>query len=49
MVPAESNHKLAEYTLDELLYAVPNIFGLKTFGKRVSVCLMDDRVRVAMM
>lgn len=49
MVPAQSNHELAEYTLDELLSAVPRVLGLKTFGKRVAICLMDDRVRVAMM
>ncbi|KDR72939.1 hypothetical protein GALMADRAFT_73434 [Galerina marginata CBS 339.88] len=49
MVPADSNHELAGYTLDELLCAMPEAFGLKAFGVRVSVCLMDDIVREGMM
>ncbi|KAF9560436.1 hypothetical protein CPC08DRAFT_762730 [Agrocybe pediades] len=49
MVPAQSNHDLAEYTLDELLSATPNILGLRALGRRVAICLMDDIVPEAMM
>ncbi|KAF9524241.1 hypothetical protein CPB83DRAFT_861677 [Crepidotus variabilis] len=49
MVPAQSNHETAIHTLDELLSAVPDALGLKSFGQRISICLMSERVRVAMM
>ena len=49
MVPEDSNHELADNTLDELLSAVPEAFGLKAFSKRVSIALLDDIVREAMM
>jgi len=49
MVPAQSNADVARYTLDELLAAAPGALGIKKFGEKVSICLMDDITRVAMM
>ncbi|KAF8966173.1 hypothetical protein BDZ97DRAFT_1658235 [Flammula alnicola] len=49
MVPAETNKEIAGYTVDELLSAAPKAFGVKAFGVRVVICLMDDIVRQAMM
>jgi hypothetical protein len=49
MVPAKSNHDTAAHTLNELLAAVPQAFGLKNFGQRIAISLMDDIVRKAMM
>ncbi|THU89140.1 hypothetical protein K435DRAFT_678567, partial [Dendrothele bispora CBS 962.96] len=49
MVPAESNHFVANYTLEELLHVLPARFGIKNFARRVSITLLDDIVREAMM
>jgi hypothetical protein len=49
MVPADSNYKTARHTLAELLAAVPEAFGLKAFAEKIAICLMEDRVREAMM
>ena len=49
MVPDPINAEVASYTLDELLFAVPEVFGLKTFAQRISICLLDDAVRVSML
>lgn len=49
MVPAPTNAEVAAYTMDELLTAVPETFGLKTFAQRASICLLDESVRVSMM
>ena len=49
MVPDPTNAEVASYTLDELLFAVPQAFGLKTFARRISICLLEDIVRVSMM
>lgn len=49
MVPAQSNHDLAGFTLEELLAAVPEFCGLKAFARRLAMCAMDDNVREAMM
>ncbi len=49
MVPAKSNHDTAVHTLNELLAAAPQAFGLKNFGQRIAISLMDDIVRKAMM
>lgn len=48
MVPEDSNHELAGYTLGELLSAVPDALGLKGFAEKVSISLLDDIVREAM-
>ncbi|EDQ98946.1 uncharacterized protein LACBIDRAFT_318452 [Laccaria bicolor S238N-H82] len=50
MIPAETNKEVAEYTMAELLSAVPTRFGLRSFAvTRVALCLLEDRVRVGMM
>jgi hypothetical protein len=49
MVPDPINAEVASYTLDELLFAAPEAFGLKTFAQRISICLLEDVVRVSML
>lgn len=49
MVPAQSNHDVAVATTEEILDMIPNLFGLKSFGRRVTFSLLEERVRVAMM
>ena len=49
MVPDPINAEVASYTLNELLFAVPEAFGLKTFAQRISICLLEDAVRISMM
>ena len=49
MVPDPINMEVASYTLNELLFAVPEAFGLKTVAQRISICLLDDIVRVSML
>ncbi|KAL1716371.1 hypothetical protein EV715DRAFT_205416 [Schizophyllum commune] len=49
LVPSPTNFEVAKYSVEEILYRVPNAFGLKHFARRLSVCLMGDRLREAMM
>lgn len=49
MVPNETNHEVAEYTIEELLAAAPKAMGLRAFGERVVISLLEDFVRKAMM
>jgi hypothetical protein len=49
MVPSVTSRDLAEYTLGELLRAVPGAFGLRALARRMLLCLVDDRSRIAMM
>ncbi|KAI3604525.1 hypothetical protein WG66_008128 [Moniliophthora roreri] len=49
MVPAQTNHDVANYTTDELIYPVPHAFGLKNFARKLSIAALEDNVRVAMM
>ena len=49
MKPAPSNAKVAKFTANELLFPFPKAFGIKEFGRRMTVCLMGERVRIAMM
>ena len=49
MVPNLTSAEVAGHTLDELLFAVPRAFGLKAFAQRISICFLDDVVRVSMM
>lgn len=49
MVPAETNRVVAGYTLDELLCPVPEAFGLRAFGVKIVLCLLDGITREAMM
>ena len=49
MVPAQTNRDVAGHTTDELLFGCPEKFGIKKFLQRVTVCLMEERVRIGMM
>src|ERR1700722_6621248 len=49
MVPATSNRDIANFTVDEMLHSVPEIFGIKSFFKKLVICLLEERVRVGMM
>jgi len=49
MVPADTNREVAGYTVDELLGFVPKTFGLKAFGERSVICLLEDIVRESML
>ncbi|VDB95857.1 unnamed protein product [Peniophora sp. CBMAI 1063] len=46
MLPADTNHALAEGMLEELVSSVPSLF--RGPFKRIAICAMDDRMRVAM-
>ena len=48
IIPAETNKEVTEYTMAELLSAVPVRFGLRSFAVRVALCLLEDRVRAGM-
>ena len=48
MVPADTNREVAGYTVDELLSFVPETFGVKAFGERIVICLLEDLVRESM-
>ena len=48
-IPAETHKEVADYTMAELLSAVPLSFGLRSFGVRVAPCLHEDRMRIGMM
>ncbi|TFK25909.1 hypothetical protein FA15DRAFT_325647 [Coprinopsis marcescibilis] len=49
MVPAKSNHLVAKLTTGEMIDAVPEAFGFRNFVERLTFCLLEDRVRIAMM
>lgn len=49
MVPAETNYHVAQHTTNELLFMVPDKFGLRSFCEGITAALLEDRVRVAMM
>lgn len=49
MIPDPINAEVASYTLNELLFAVPEASGLKTFAQRIAICLLEDVVRVSML
>ncbi|KAJ7629474.1 hypothetical protein DFH06DRAFT_1225821 [Mycena polygramma] len=49
MIPAQSNHDVAKYTMDELLFMVPEALGLRSFAEGLTRCLLEDRTRIAMM
>lgn len=48
MVPSQTNKDVAGYTTDELLFGCPEILGIKQFLKNLTICLLEDRVRIAM-
>lgn len=49
MLPAESNKNMAEFTMRGLHNVLPRFFGLGNFFGRLTICLLDERVRIAMM
>ncbi|KAL1684523.1 hypothetical protein GGG16DRAFT_68145 [Schizophyllum commune] len=49
MVPATSNYEVARHTTDEMLFHLPEVFGIKGFVRRLEACVLDERTRVAMM
>lgn len=49
MVPAKTNELVATHTTAELISAIPEAFGLKRFVERCTICLLEDRVRTAML
>ncbi|KAF9467635.1 hypothetical protein BDZ94DRAFT_1318601 [Collybia nuda] len=49
MVPAQTNKDVAGYTTDELLHVIPETFGLKNFFRNISICLLEEPVRIAML
>jgi hypothetical protein len=49
MVPAQSNYDVAKHTTDELLFPVPEAFGLRAFAEGITRSILEDRVRIAMM
>lgn len=49
MVPANMNRIVASNVLEEVLHAWPKFLGIKSFVRRIYLCLIDDRMRVAIM
>ncbi|KAJ8456283.1 hypothetical protein ONZ45_g18784 [Pleurotus djamor] len=49
MIPAKTNHQVSTATTNELLHAAPEALGIKAFLRRITACLVEDRVRTAMM
>lgn len=47
MVPAQSNYKVGQYTLDYILSNITEVFGVRKLMRRVAVCLIEPRVRKA--
>ena len=48
-VPTPTNREVAGYTMAELLHSVPSAFGIKAFASRITICCLEDRVRIATM
>lgn len=49
MVPSESSHALATLAMEHISNRVPNIPGLRSIVTSLFICLLDDRLRNAMM
>ncbi|KAJ3771952.1 hypothetical protein FB446DRAFT_738320 [Lentinula raphanica] len=49
MVPAQTNHEVATYTTEEILHVVPEFLGLRSLFRKLSVCALEENVRIAMM
>jgi ER-bound oxygenase mpaB/B'/Rubber oxygenase, catalytic domain len=47
MVPATSNKRLAESTIDRMLWKLP--VGMKAVGRNVAAALLEDKLREAML
>ena len=49
MVPAETNYKVGQYTLDYMVENVRDMLGLRKLVREIIICLMEPRVRAAFM
>ncbi|KAA1470834.1 hypothetical protein DENSPDRAFT_836729 [Dentipellis sp. KUC8613] len=49
MVPAQTNHELATHTLDEVTYQISTVPWIKSLVERIFICVLEERVRVAML
>ncbi|KAJ7682499.1 hypothetical protein DFH06DRAFT_1389181 [Mycena polygramma] len=49
LVPSEDSSKLAQIALSHICRRVPNLPGLRRFVLALFICLMDERLRTAMM
>jgi hypothetical protein len=49
MIPDPVNKEVSEYTAEELLYAVPTAFGIRDWVEGLTVCMLDEPVRIGMM
>jgi len=49
MLPASTNRDVANLTMDELLHIVPAFFSLRTFARRLALCILEEPVRISMM
>src|ERR1700761_3429836 len=49
MVPSEASRQLAQIAMDSIRRRVPNIPGLRRLVSSLFICLMDERLRNAMM
>jgi hypothetical protein len=49
MVPNEINAVVAEQTINLVLQNVPDVLGLKYFGRQIVLCMLEERLRDAML
>jgi hypothetical protein len=49
MIPDPINRDVSSFTTEEFLYGIPEALGLKSLFRNLSTCLLEDRVRLAMM
>ncbi|EEB90217.1 hypothetical protein MPER_11604 [Moniliophthora perniciosa FA553] len=49
MVPDPMNHSVALLTTKELIWQVPDVLGLRNFARKLSIAMLEDRFRIAMM
>ncbi len=49
MTPHNTNKDVAGYTLEELLCVAPKAFGIRTWIEGLTVCILDEPVRIGMM
>ncbi|KAF8346341.1 hypothetical protein F5887DRAFT_108569 [Amanita rubescens] len=49
MDPCKANKIIADSTMNEVLYPVPNFFGLKQLGRNIIAAALDGDVRTALM
>ncbi|KAJ6490295.1 hypothetical protein C8R47DRAFT_1319986 [Mycena vitilis] len=49
LIPSEDSNKLAQIALSHICRRVPDLPGLRRFVSAMFICLMDERLRTAMM